>query len=439
MAKKKFTLQQELDKRKYAPPGRFINTVYHILAKFILAGKYNVKYNIIDNINDCDGPCFLIYNHLSRRDHVFFEIATYPRRISILAGHNEFFRKKFYLLFKLMKVIPKKNFTSDMPSIKAMVNVIKKGGCVCFSPEGMSSIYGTNQPIVPGTAHFFKHFNIPVYLMTIKGSYLTSNKVCIDDRPGRIDVELKKMFSAEDVRTMSENEIDDKINQAFRHDDYEWNKTERIKFKSKGRICTGLNDICYKCPKCGSEFTMVAEGDHIECTNCGNGAKMNDYYDFLPYNDECVIPVSPSKWLEWERIKVIKEIRADKNFSFSTDVEVGYLPPDKLIKENDKTSVPCGKGKITVDHDGIRFTGEKHGEKWDFELSYKNVYSLVIVNDLTYFSFYVNGEYYDFTPDTHCTGKLLLLVEEMHRLHYNVWKNFPWNDYMYEENAPETI
>ena len=30
------------------------------------------------------------------------------------------------------------------------------------------------------------------------------------------------------------------------------------------------------------------------------------------------------------------------------------------------------------------------------------------------------------------TGKVLLLIEEMHRYHFNSWKNFPWNDWMYE-------
>ena len=48
------------------------------------------------------------------------------------------------------------------------------------------------------------------------------------------------------------------------------------------------------------------------------------------------------------------------------------------------------------------------------------------------FSFYVNGEYYDFFPEERVVGKILLLVEEFHRYHENVWKNFPWNDYMYE-------
>ena|GEM_PF-5148823 len=35
------------------------------------------------------------------------------------------------------------------------------------------------------------------------------------------------------------------------------------------------------------------------------------------------------------------------------------------------------------------------------------------------------------------TGKVILLTEEMHRLHVNTWKNFPWYSRMYE-GLPET-
>lgn len=427
---KKLTLQQKLDRVKFKKPSRFITLLYHWLCKLVLEKPYDLKLNVVDDIRKCKGPCFLVYNHLSRADHVFFSKVSYPRQINILAGHNEQFRNAFHQVFRLMKVIPKKNFTSDIPSIKAMTKIIKLGGCVCFSPEGMSSIYGTNQPVVPGTAHFFKHFNIPVYFLKLSGSYLTSNKICIDIRPGKVEAELKVLFTPEQLQQMTEEEIDLKINEAFRHDDYEWNKTARSEYKSNGKICTRLNDICYQCPKCGGIMTMKAENDYIECTSCGNGAKMNDYYDFIPYNESCVIPESPSKWVAWERMNVIKEIREKPDFSFKTNVKVGYLPPYKLVPKK-QTSELCGEGVITVDHEGIHFTGEKLGKPWTWDLSYKTVYSLVIVNDLTYFSFYINGEYHDFFPDTQCVGRLLLIVEEMHRYHYNVWKNFPWNDYMY--------
>ena len=127
-----------------------------------------------------------------------------------------------------------------------MNSIIRQGGCVAFSPEGMSSIYGTNQPIVPGTARFIKHFRIPVYFVKLKGSYLTSTKVCLDERYGRVEAELSLLFTPEDLERMSDDEVTDRLNEAFHFDDYEWAKEQKIKWKHKTGMCTRLSDICLR-------------------------------------------------------------------------------------------------------------------------------------------------------------------------------------------------
>ena len=176
---------------------------------------------------------------------------------------------------------------------------------------------------------------------------------------------------------------------------------------------------------------MHAEGNRIECKACGNGAVMNEYYDFVPFDDKCVIPESPSKWVDWERTVIIKEIRENPNYSHTEKVQVGYLPPYKYVSDK-KTSEPCGEGEITFDHSGIHFKGVKLGKEWKFDLSYKEVFSLIHVTDVTFFALYVKGQYFEFKPSRPIAGKLLLITEEMHRLHVNLWKNFPWDAYMYE-------
>jgi len=430
--KKKLTLQEQLAARKYKKPGNLVMTGYHLLDKYIVGRKYRPHYVIKDDINKCEGPCFLIWNHLSRLDHLFVKEITHPRKITIVAGYNEFFRKKFSTIFNWMNIIPKKNYTDDFPSIRAMHSIIKQNGCICFSPEGMSSIYGTNQPIVAGTGRFLQSFHIPVYFMQLRGSYLTSTKVCLDERPGRVEAELSLLFTPEQMDAMTPAEIDEKINQAFKSDDYEWGKQNGIQWKNTKTICKRLEDICYKCPKCGEEFSMLGQNDEIKCLKCGNGAKMNASYEFLPFDENCVLPISPSKWVENERIDIIKEIRENKTFSFSDKVKIGELPKDHYIKGKDATSEPCGEGVLTFDHKGIHFEGTKNGQPWSFDKSYKSQFSLVIVTDTSYFALYINGEYYDFFPEGKTVGKMLLICEEMHRLHFNIWKNFSWCDYMYE-------
>ncbi|MBR0123705.1 MAG: 1-acyl-sn-glycerol-3-phosphate acyltransferase [Bacteroidales bacterium] len=430
---KRRTLQERLARRQFHRPNWFIHFLYRTIMSGFVAPKYNPHYKVIDDINKCKGPCFIIFNHLSRLDHAFIMEVTYPKRFNILCNYGEFFRSHLHLVFWLQQVLPKKVFTDDMNSIRAINQIIKKGGCVALSPEGTSSLYGQNQPIVPGTGRFLQFYNIPVYYVHIAGSYLTSTKVCLDERKGRVETEISLLFTPEQLQKMTPEEIDDKINEAFRHDDYAWNKEKHIKWeKLNDRMCERLDDICYKCPKCGAEINMTAEKDYIKCNNCGNGARVNEYYEFVPFDNDCVIPEFPTKWVEYERMEVIREIRENPDYCFTENVKIGCLPKYRYLKHL-ATSVPCGEGVLTVDHQGMHFKGTRDGKPWSFDMDYTELYTLSINNAFDHFTLYIDREFTDIFTERHSLGKILLLVEEMHRLHVNTWKNFKWYDYMYKD------
>ena len=80
----------------------------------------------------------------------------------------------------------------------------------------------------------------------------------------------------------------------------------------------------------------------------------------------------------------------------------------------------------------MHYNGTRNGEPYTFDINYKKIYTLITEFDASYFNFYLDGEYFDVFPKTQSVGKFLLLVEEMHRYHVNYYKNFSWNDYMYE-------
>ena len=45
----------------------------------------------------------------------------------------------------------------------------------------------------------------------IKGGYLTNTKYCLDERPGRVDVEISLLFSPEALEGMSDEEAQAKL------------------------------------------------------------------------------------------------------------------------------------------------------------------------------------------------------------------------------------
>ena len=431
---KKLDIRKEVANRKYHTPRFLPYLIYYLVGKtHLLGAKYHPHIQIIDKVPR-KGAAFVIWNHQSRRDHTFICSALWPRRMNMVAEYNEFFRSHLHFAFKYANILPKKPFdNSDLVGMKAINKIIMSGGIVALSPEGNSSNFGNNQPIVLGTGKLLKHYKVPVYMMKLEGSYLTNNKNCDDDRLGQVFGKLYLLFNKDDLTNMSEEEIDNRINLEFKHDDYAWNKEKHIRYKpNKNGICRNLSDMCYKCPKCGEEFSMESELDHIVCKKCGNKASMDDYYDFHPYEGS-IIPETPLQWVLNERKDIIDEIRANPNYSFSVKCSLGMLPNDHYIKDH-KTSEKVGEGEITVDHQGFHYVGTKNNEPFKIDLDYKTLYTFNIPVDLTCFSIYIKGEYHEFTPEIRgAMVKLLLLVEEMHRLHVNTWKNFPWFDYLYKK------
>ena len=422
-------IKKEITNRKYHITKRLWYFIYRNVMR-VVGKKYNAHYHIIDDINECKGPCFLIFNHLSRIDHMYAMEIAYPRRINMLCQYGEFFRSHLHFAFKHNNVIPKKPYCNDILSSRIMLRLIKQGACIAFAPEGLASNDGMNKPIVPGTGHMLKHYNIPVYFVFLEGVHLQNTKYCLDERYGETHATLSLLFSPEDLQRLSVEEIDEKINASFKHDDFAWQKEKHIKWTTNDRMCYHIEDLLYRCPKCGKEFAMKGEGNNITCEACGNGATLDEYYDFHPYNEDCVIPETISEWARQERIQVIKDIRKDPNYCYSEHVKIGKLPNNHYLK-NKATSEIVGEGKLWIDHSGLHYVDDKD-IKQNFDLNYKQLYTVVTVQDASFFNFYINGEYIDVFPDSHCMMKWNLLIEEMHRLHINFYKNFPWNDYMYE-------
>ena len=161
-------------------------------------------------------------------------------------------------------------FTPDAHALRQILRVIAAGGNICLMPEGMSSITGMAQPVIPGGAKLLKKLGVPVYYSKISGAYLTYTKHCLDQRKGRIEVVVDRMFTSEQLRELSVEEIEDTMNRLLAHDDYMWNRKAQVHFDGKGQMAKKLDTLLYLCPKCGALYEMECEGNTMRCRRCGN-------------------------------------------------------------------------------------------------------------------------------------------------------------------------
>ena len=260
------TVQQKLEQRKLKPvnPAAFRFMVG--LATVLFKKKYNVHFTCVDDITPYHGkPYIVVSNHASRMDYVFTAPGFWPDTFNFVVGYNEFFRGHLAGVLRAMQTVPKKNFVQQPYSIRQMIRIIRGGGRVIILPEGMSSISGANQPCAIGSGHLLKSLKVPVLYTKIAGGYLTAPKFDLEDRPGRVDVQVGVLFTPEQLAAMTADEIQKALDERLYHDDYEWNKTARVKFAGKGRMAKNMHQLLFWCPKCGGELCMASEADRIYC------------------------------------------------------------------------------------------------------------------------------------------------------------------------------
>ena len=424
MGTHKKTLQEKLAARTIRRPPALVYLALANVWKALFIKKLGVRFDYRIDLRDYrDGPYIVVSNHASRLDYIYAGIAFLPHRLNWVAGYNEFFRSHLAFVFRLLQVIPKRNFTPDVYAIRQFANIIRGGGKVIIFPEGMSSIGGSNQPCALGSGNLLKHFKVPVLMTKIKGGYLTNTKYCLDERPGRVDVVVDLLFTPEDLERMSADEVQLALDRAIRQDDYAWNKVERVRFGGAGRMAHNLHHLLYWCLRCGAEFTMRGEGDELRCSACGNGARLNEYYDLEPLDPSCVIPETPRAWFDLERARVREQVSAD-GFSLTERVRLGVLPRYEYLKDQ-KTSEVAGDGELRLDRSGLTYSGTKDGGAFEFHLKPDQVPTYGMCTDVTFFYTFYKNDYYEFIPETESTAKWLLCTEEIHRLTGGAWKDFP--------------
>ena len=235
-------------------------------------------------------------------------------------------------------------------------------------PEGMSSITGMAQPVMAGTGKFLKMMGVTVYYTKISGGYLTYTKHCLDERVGRVEVTVDRMFTPQELKRLPPQEIEDTMNRLLAHDDYIWNREAQVTFRGKGQMAKKLDTLLYMCPKCGAMYQMKCSGNEMRCTACGNTVSLDERYNLRPVGEGSVCPELVSDWVLLERKKAEEDVK-DPNFTYSGHVRVGKLPEHKTLK-GDNTSVICGEGELRLDHSGLTFAGTVEGKPCCFPILY---------------------------------------------------------------------
>ncbi len=399
-----------LEKPKNKPPKKpslLFTTVVRLLAIFDLA-KVGFTYTATDMEKLGNSPCLILMNHSSFIDLKIASKIFYPKPYCIVCTSDGFVGKEW--LMRLLGCIPTKKFVTDISLLGSMSTAIKKGASVLMYPEASYTFDGANGALPRRLGIIFKKLGVPVVTVITKGAFSHDPLYnCLQRRKVKVSAEVKCLYSAEQIKELSVEELDRGLDEVFTFDGFKWQQDNRVKIDAPFRA-DGLNRILYKCPHCLSEGKTVGKGTTLTCTACGKTYELDEYGAIAATDGDSAFTHIPD-WYNYERECVRREIE-DGSYLLDTEVEICMMVDYKAIYR-------VGNGRLIHNADGFTLTG------CDGKLNYRHppLSSYSLYSD---YYWYERGDiicignsdclYYCFPKCNDVVAKTRLAAEELYKL-----------------------
>ena len=251
--------------------------IYRAILKYFYKSIYKIDIKFNDFNPKRNDAYILVGNHPCLHDGVY--ASTYLRNPPKPIINTFMFTSKIwkFILTKLYPAIAKRKGQNDIVTVRSMMQTIKEGRGVMLFPEGNSSFFGKESKIPYSTYKFIKKMKKDVVVCKANGAYLVTPRWAKSRvRRGLIDVNFYTLFKGEELASVSLEEIEKRIIDEIRFNDFDWNRKKRHHYGFKKRA-EGLERFMYVCPKCMSHQTISTKGNKIFCDNCGEIGHFNDY------------------------------------------------------------------------------------------------------------------------------------------------------------------
>ncbi len=362
------------------------------------------------NMEGFERPYLLLSNHHYFVDFYLNALATYPNPVNNVATIDGYYRRPF--IMEWLGCICKRKFTTDLNlirSIRYCFNELKS--VVSLYPEARYTPIGTTAILPDALGKMVKLCGVPVAVLIHHGNYLHT-PFWDHDHPRKVKLHstLTGLLTAEEVKKLSPEEINEKIREAFRYDEYEWQKKNRICITEPFRA-QGLHKVLYQCPHCGTESRMNSKGSELFCEACGKRWEMDELGELHALEGETEFTHIPD-WFEWERSQVRRQVR-DGSYRFEDEVDVYSLPGTWRFEK-------LGKAVLTHDMTGFTLKGRYNGEDYCIHRPAQGMYGLHVEYDYVYIKPFdcvdistENDSFYCYPARQNVVTKLSFATEEL--------------------------
>ena len=353
-------------------PNSLLMAIVKAFGAWPLLKKLNFECEYV-NMDGIKPPYFLLANHASEMDFRILYGAIRPYNMNYVVAIDAMHDNGIGIM-RLAGGICKRKFIQDMSLIRNMKYCVDHyPNPVCIYPEARYTFDGTQSYVPPSVGRMAKLLKVPVVLIMSYGNFICCpqwNKDKFIYRPAPVKGKLICVATAEEVQKLSAEEINERIHEHFKYDDFAYQYENKIKLDFKERA-RGLHHILYQCCKCGTEFEMYSSGTTLECRHCGKKWEMTEYGRLEAHDGDTKFAHIPD-WFRWERENVKREVEAG-TYRIEDDIEVHTLPKNKYFAQ--------GRGKFRQDSTGTHFYCNYYGEPFEMHLAPNQLESVHIEFD----------------------------------------------------------
>jgi len=318
-----------------------------------------------------DKPYILLVNHSSLVDLNMMLKATHPYPVNNVMSLEGFNTYTFPVMYSL-GVLGKRKFTTDINlirNIKYCLHELKH--IFCIFPETRYSLDGCTSFMPDALGNLVKMMKVPCVMLKLKGNFVTSPQWNKKNKGIKVEADMFPIVKADEVKTITAEEVNRRIDEAFIYDDYRWQYENKVVIDHPDRA-NGLHCLLYKCPACGAEHQTDSAGDTLWCNACGKKWRQDEYGRLAATEGETEFAHIPD-WSNWERECVRKEIE-DGTYYFEDTVQVQTLPSWYRFFKH-------GEGKLIQTPEGTRIECTAYGEPTVVEKKPLELYSMHIEYD----------------------------------------------------------
>lgn len=315
-------------------------------------------------------PYVLLCTHHAFVDFKVTTMAIFPHRANYIVAIDGFIGREG--LLRNVGCVCKRKFTNDILLVRQIEHCIHVNKNICaIYPEARYSLCGTTAILPESLGKICGKLGVPVVVLNMHGDYLSQPVWNLKPRKVRLSADMTQIIRQEEIKTLSVVEINRRITEAFRYDEYQYQLSSNQKITVPYRA-EGLHRVLYQCPNCLTEHEMDSEGATLICRHCHKTWIMDDYGRLKATSGATEFSHIPD-WYEFEREQVRLSL-IQHTYHFEDDVTIDALP-------NADGYIRLGDGHLLHDENGFSLRARIEDEDFSLDKDPLSLYSLHIEYD----------------------------------------------------------